>query len=165
MNSVHTDSASSSAAAWTHRRLLAFRRPLPPHNFCEKWYVCCPHRMLFLPFHIEWLWQLKIVGSNEEASTSADSDSTIARLPPPKGIKWAPTTCLSTPHRFPPSGVVLIGSFTSTTRSTNRPLPFITVGYSTTLLCANRQLICSHNDSSPYPCPHGDSTCRSRPHA
>jgi hypothetical protein len=46
-----------------------------------------------------------------------------AHLPPPPLHATSPTVCLSRPHRFPPPVVVLIGSFTDTTSSTNRPHP------------------------------------------
>jgi hypothetical protein len=54
--------------------------------------------MLFHPFHLDRLRQLKFQPSNEGVPQSADYDSTLSQLPPPQRIKRVSSTCLSRPH-------------------------------------------------------------------
>jgi hypothetical protein len=78
-------------------------------------------------------------------------------------IKRAPTTCLPTPHGFPPPAVVLIGSFTGTTSSTDWPPPL------SPQVSVRRYSVVIHNrfaSTMTHLLPHALSsgnTCRSRP--
>jgi hypothetical protein len=58
---------------------------------------------------------MKNLRRNETPPPSSAIDSAIAWLPPPRRIKWPPSTCLSTLQWFPQPAVIYNASFTSTT--------------------------------------------------